>query len=68
MKHSNTLTAIVTMAELKQLEQTVRAAADLSGITTVGGEVPEGELDLDDAKLGENGYLLDDELYNSLKR
>ena len=54
------------MPELKQLEETVRAAADLNDVSSVGASADAGSA-LDNAKMGEDGYLLDDELYNSLK-
>ncbi len=56
--------AIVTIDELQLLEDTVRAAAELNAVTVMA---QTAELSLQDAKQGENGYLLDEEMYNSLR-
>ncbi|GMH48900.1 hypothetical protein TrVE_jg8753 [Triparma verrucosa] len=60
--------AIVTIDELIKLEATVRAAAELNAIDEIDHTKRRGSMSLADmAKDSESGYLLDDELYNSLR-
>ena len=56
--------AIVTIEELHLLEGTVRAAAELNDVKQL---LWTSEDSLESAREGENGYLLDEEMYNSLR-
>jgi cAMP-specific phosphodiesterase 4 len=65
--------SIVTSDELKLLERTVAAAAELNDIKTLAGDssgnhtAPSLETALASQREGEDGYLLDEEMYNSLR-
>ena len=69
--------SIVTTDELYVIQDTLRSAADLDNLLLPSKSRKKGAagddtsglfgLRLDEAKNGENGYLLDDEMYSSLR-